>query len=363
MAITPGCFSWLRGLVGGSDSTRQSGSAAPPPDAGTSIPLDNLPQRPQPARVNDGRPPRQPLSQLLPADRLDTGERGPTSISHRPPATLAPKGETALRKLDGEERQRVVEGLPRWDKGVDLASAVRTHVDARLKAAASAGRQPIVLLGEDHASKTSLIAELGAMKAVHDIHGSGATVMFEHTPDRIGEWNEQAARMQAAIPGNPQGSDAKALEAQWEDAFESGDYHGRQLRQFNTSKSHFAARLGFARTGFDTLHPASRSLALSEDRERAMETAIRAQAATKPSPVVVLAGHMHVPTLHERLAADFDVIALSTVKGLDSPFLSPAEAPRADYLLTHPDVMCVSALGDTETAPVGYLQLMQQLGA
>jgi hypothetical protein len=281
--------------------------------------------------------------------------------SPTPSPVEAQPDEQKWRRLSFDARQNALEDLPRWDDRLQLIAAIRDHVAGLLKAAAARGRKLIVLLGEDHVSKTSLLVELGA--TVSDVHGKGATVMIEHTPEWVGQWDADVAAMQARICGDPLGASAKALESDMEANFESLDHNKRRMPQHVKTKSHFAKQLGFAVTGFDIEHPGlnSRSELLTKEREQAMESAISARARSEGAPVIVIAGHLHVPTLHAQLRSEFDVVTVSTVKGLESPFLPPDQIPRASYLLTHPEIKCVSTQGSVESHELGYCELIRHL--
>jgi len=345
---------------------------AQPPGADTQNRRNNGPIAPRlsidlPWEMNDS-PPLTTFRPPSPVPSLPISEYGSDDLNLEIPDTgsetdAPPLGLRASQSVYASQtigwHERLSASLDKgaaWDDQKALARDVSEFVKAGL-----AGKTGVVLIGESHDSITSFQVRLAAMKAVHDVHGSGAVVMFESTPEWIGKWANVMTNFVNDLPPKGDSEAARTWDRTYDEHFADSETSGERIPAFMRTAMHFAKSLGFEVTGFDTRRPLPGEDKLSEAREQAMLKAIREQKQASDAPVIVFTGELHVPELHARLDTDTNVVALSVINSSLKQWDGERLA-RASYLLSHPKIFLHHVASKVADAPVGYLNFASQLG-
>jgi hypothetical protein len=244
--------------------------------------------------------------------------------------------------------KQALHALPEWTDKIAMAQAVADDVKTLLQAAAAQGRNALVLVGETHSSKGSLAIDLAILKAVHDMHGPGATLLIETSVDRLPAFRASAEIMAEALQ-----SDTDAAQKRIDDVSDLD-----RMRSHTDAKLVFAELLGFELGCFDL----ERATNKRSRREKGMVEAIKLRASSADKPIIVITGRHHLSQLHRKLAdnAPISVAKLDDRIWREDQFHE--DLPRYSYLLSHEDVQCVRPAAALQAEPFGLVEFAAQLG-
>ena len=169
-----------------------------------------------------------------------------------------------------------IDALPEWTDKTEMAKAVADHVKGQLQAAAAQGRKPLVLIGEGHDIKASLAIKLSVLKAVHDVHGPGATVLIETSPQFIKAYKDSADAFATRLRTDPSSAEKR---------IDHADSAIRMTAHVDAALV-VASQLGYESAPFDSeWATGSRS-----KRENGMVESIQSWANATDKPTIVIAG-------------------------------------------------------------------------
>jgi len=216
----------------------------------------------------------------------------------------------------------------------EVRDAVQSHLRdvmaARMAKPRERQRPLLVLLGERHRSKTSLMMNLAAIAAVRD---RNATVLLEGSSEHVDRLKQWALLLSVDLPDDPARASARINRGL-----------SKATARFE-STSQMLSALVAAHAGAEVGHifdgsgapPTRRKAYDLDDREQEMIRTIHQALAHGTGPVVVITGMAHMPKLHADFAASCDMAALWAAEYMDHPD-RPDRRKRYRYLLSSDDI-------------------------
>ena len=224
-----------------------------------------------------------------------------------------------------------------------VVAAVRQHLGERLRSLGQTDdhHTPLILVGEAHGERTSLMMNLATIACVKD---RNAIVLLERTRTDVDGVVREAALLDEMIE-----NDLLHCIGTVQSALQDGK---SKERMFDILTAYVAAKAG-ARVGIVRQEA---SPGVQQERTRG------GNGRGNPKPpgggrrtVVVIMGSNHLPYMHDHFDGDVAFVALTTIVGQNENPPSAEHRKRSSYLFANDDILKIRATPALETGPFDAL--------
>ncbi len=224
-----------------------------------------------------------------------------------------------------------------------VVAAVRQHLGERLRSLGQTDdhHTPLILVGEAHGERTSLMMNLATIACVKD---RNAIVLLERTRTDVDGVVREAALLDEMIE-----NDLLHCIGTVQSALQDGK---SKERMFDILTAYVAAKAGARVGSFDKRH---RQASNKNEREAVMEEEIRNRLEAADGPVLVIMGSNHLPYMHDHFDGDVAFVALTTIVGQNENPPSAEHRKRSSYLFANDDILKIRATPALETGPFDAL--------
>jgi hypothetical protein len=266
---------------------------------------------------------------------------------------------TSERKLQAAE-----DAAPHVGSPEDFNQGIGAHLRSGMGAAGQA--VSMVLLGESHEAKVSLMATMSAIGAALT-QGLPVTFLVEATPKQLEKFIDHArelGRMLKRESLERPGSEAAFLSdliLQPESPSNDGSLRSQAMAyKMAVFKVYVAQKAGARIAGFET--SLKQGLGNIVSRETAMKGEIRKEVDAAKGLVIVNTGATHFAEIHKDFAEALPMTAVASWEAgkMTNKYRLPLERERYSYALAHPDVRTVVGTLELENGNLNLVDLVHQ---